>query len=59
MVCSCIVLLWLIIPPRSVKFFIATHVERLDYVNGVTRGNRTQRGSHFPIAVNFKCDFYA
>jgi hypothetical protein len=59
MVCSCSVLFWLIIPPWFVKFFIAVHMGRLDYVDGVTRGNRTRGGSHFPIAVNFECDFYA
>jgi hypothetical protein len=57
MVCSCGVLFWLIIGSLFVKFFIAIHVEGLDYVNGVTRGDRTQRRSYFPIAVNFNVIF--
>jgi hypothetical protein len=59
MVCSCSVLCWLIIPPWIVKIFVAIHMGRLDYLHGVSRGNRTQRGPHFSITVNFMCDFCA
>jgi hypothetical protein len=56
MACGCSMLFWLMIPSWFVKFLIVVHMESLDYANGITRDNRKQSASHFPIAVNFKCD---